>query len=248
MMFAIAEKTQRTMSRFLRGKAAIVLSLGLLSVTSSALAKTDLETCYGDEIEISVVGFHPTETNDGRVIIALPTVLNWIINLRGNGRLNELPCQAEPITNFRSAVALSVPKEVRLSMDHIPINIGRIDIHGNSTDNRGTYRLDSAAKLIREKGVPVENGFKAFLYPRSGRSHEPKHMGLYEFPPSHKSPTGDPVYRRCSTWSCDGEYGFLERIKVLYIFNNNEDDLSKWVSQDALFQNLINSWIRIGGN
>jgi len=215
--------------------------LFFMGFAAVAQAQTDMIACYGETIEISLLGNEPRGDDDGSVIISLPNTHNWQVYTRQDpSALHLLPCQEEPV------VASYVHGNGLTGQDgHSPIypnDLRRLSITGGLPKGLKIARFDFSEE-IAANGTDLPSGFRGILQENHSNSNVPRYYGRYQFPADHLSPLGERVLRSCGRWVCQGAYGVLDRLYVSYEFANKDMPLSGWLEQDTALQNLINGWI-----
>lgn len=222
------------------------LTLRALLVVLSALvptfanSRTDLNACYGETLDVSIIALESSDETDGSIVISLPEPQKWFVKTRDFKFLHDLPCQTEPIPVH--SVRGSGLTDRDGTSEHFPDHLRRMSIFGSHASNslyRTTYNFSD---LLTRKGRSLPDGFFGFYTANPDNKPDSLRRGVFRFPQHHLSPLGEPVIWRCGSWECRGEYGFLGKLFVSYEFRNKDVSFKTWVNQDRALQAMITNW------
>lgn len=226
-----------------------VVSIVLFGVWNSALAnghdkRIDMNACYGDTLELSLIESFNADGTPNRLLFALPSPAAWVLRPKGfDTTLDFSPCQPEPIMDTKAWGGF---------MDSRLGHADASEIGGELFGLVRTIRLRSVLKetydahrrlgQMRKKHpelYEVEDGFRKIV----GDKPE-DYPGLYIAPEGVVSPDGYPLWFSCGLGkSCNVTYRLKGNIVIRYNFWTRDTELIDWIELDKVVQKTILGWV-----
>jgi hypothetical protein len=228
----------------------MLLILGFCSTVSMAQTSEpfDMEACYGDTLELSLIESYAPDSTPIRVVFALPAIRFWSLKPPGlEHPLRDGPCYPEPLVNARAKGFLK--KAVQKGALQGSFSEGDLRLLAlvdyvrlRSVDPVSFYRSNSL-RSIREKFpdlYEIDNGFQKIV----GETPE-NFPGLFLAPKPIRAPNGYRLWFSCSvTFNfCRNGYLLKGNIVLDYEFHTKEIDRSDWVKLDRLLREMVSGWI-----
>lgn len=221
-------------------------------------ADTDLDACYGETLEVSIVaGAEHERTN-----FALPNPRSWLVTPRGaSDVLQRLPCLPEPIETHKFTGTFVEPRlgqATDLFAAPEGVQMWQLRVFGISdfSESQATLHLNrvlaTETAAVEHSGVLYQPAVKinGFLYQRWG--NKPPYEGSWVFPEDYRSAVGDRLAGWCGAL-CTVDTRIKPYLAVRYdvrmprAYEGNPsgtfDKIPPWIEVDQMVRNVVQSWI-----
>lgn len=236
----------------------VVLTSAISCLTPrEARAFPDLESCYGDRLEVSI----PTLTEKGgavsaRAVFALPYPNAWrTTNVQPNTLIQDVPCQEEPVEVSKVWGGFMDP---RLGQAHFDMSgIDGIQLQWIRLSRAGTEVIaeieSRRERRFLTEGRPMDGGFLRRINEITDAV-----SGGWLFPDDYRSPIGTRVRASCTSVGCSVEYRIRRNLYLHYYFALFDDQYPSplmtqfptppFIAIDEHVRATILGWITEEGN
>lgn len=223
-----------------------ILTLATLLCATHAAAETDVEACYGGTVDVEFQLIAKAGATPQPYILTLPAPRTWFI---GQHRLNNVPCQPEPIKTSMVTRGFIEPRLEQANGSEISGSSATSAIRYLRISQTDPTLFPDAFQLrkidqFKEIGIERDGGFRQVL-PKNKQQGIKKSQGGFQFPPEYTTPLGAPMIVSCPSSVCTAKYRLEHNIAVSYRFFSAGKYGPQWIDMDTALRDAIKSRVHL---